>query len=90
MARSGSHLFALRWSNNKDVAEVFMIRLRVDPTVCQGIGLCEILAPSLYEVGDDGQAHLLKDAALASELPDAGEAISQCPTGALSLERDDN
>jgi ferredoxin len=43
-------------------------------------------APIVYEVGDDGQSHVLKEAPSADEMPAVEEAIANCPTGALSIE----
>jgi ferredoxin len=62
------------------------MKLRVDTTKCSGIGLCEMTAPAVYEVGDDGQSHVLKDEPSTDELPAVEEAIANCPTGALSLQ----
>jgi ferredoxin len=62
------------------------MRLRVDTTRCSGIGLCEMTAPAVYEVGDDGQSHVLKDEPSTDELPAVEEAIANCPTGALSMQ----
>ena len=63
-----------------------MIRLRVDKTKCSGIGLCEVTAPTVYEVGEDGQAFLLNESPAESDLPAVQEAIANCPTAALSIE----
>jgi ferredoxin len=59
-------------------------RVLVDRERCVGSGTCEALAPELFEVGDDGVVELLS--------PDQGgdeasvrDAVSACPTGALSL-----
>jgi ferredoxin len=62
------------------------MKLRVDTTRCSGIGLCEMTAPGVYEVGDDGQSHVLKDEPSSDELPTVEEAIANCPTGALSMQ----
>jgi ferredoxin len=62
------------------------MKLRVDTTRCSGIGLCEMTAPGVYEVGDDGQSHVLKDEPSTDELPAVEEAIANCPTGALSMQ----
>jgi ferredoxin len=43
-------------------------------------------APTVYEVGDDGQSRVLKDEPSADEMPAVKEAIASCPTGALSIE----
>ena len=62
------------------------MKVKVDPTKCSGIGLCEMAAPTIYEVGDDGQSHVLKDEAAPQELLGVEDAIAGCPTGALSIE----
>jgi ferredoxin len=62
------------------------MKVRVDPTKCSGIGLCEMTAPTVYEVGDDGQSHVLKEQPAADEMPAVEEAVANCPTGALSIE----
>jgi ferredoxin len=64
------------------------MRLRVDTTRCSGIGLCEMTAPAVYEVGDDGLSHLLQPEPGPGDISAAKEAISNCPTGALSLDSD--
>ncbi|KAA0120577.1 ferredoxin [Mycolicibacterium sp. P9-22] len=58
--------------------------VRVDGTKCSGIGLCEMTAPEVFEIGDDGQSHVIGD-------PDGDraatlEAISNCPTSAISID----
>ncbi|MGJ6123845.1 ferredoxin [Mycolicibacterium sp. Y3] len=60
------------------------MNIRVDGTKCSGIGMCEMTAPTVFEVGDDGQAHVIggaqDDAAMAQE------AVANCPTGAISID----
>jgi ferredoxin len=62
------------------------MKLTVDTTKCSGIGLCEMAAPAVYEVGDDGQSHIIEAQPAAHELPNVQDAIAGCPTGALSLQ----
>jgi ferredoxin len=61
------------------------MNLRVDRTKCCGNGICEVTAPTVYVVGDDGQAHVLKDEPSSEEMPVVEDAIASCPTGALSI-----
>ncbi|BBZ35733.1 ferredoxin [Mycolicibacterium confluentis] len=61
------------------------MRVQVDETKCSGIGMCEMTAASVFEVGDDGQAHVIKPEPDADEVEAVQEAISNCPTQALSL-----
>ncbi|MGU3500961.1 ferredoxin [Mycobacterium sp. C31M] len=58
--------------------------VRVDGTKCSGIGLCEMTAPEVFEIGDDGQAHVIGDP--DSDRAATLEAISNCPTGAISID----
>lgn len=60
------------------------MRVVADREVCVGTGQCELLAPSVFEVDDDGAVRVLQDA------PDDEDAVRyavrQCPTGAITLE----
>jgi ferredoxin len=60
-------------------------RVLVDRERCVGSGTCEALAPDLFEVGDDGVVELLRPDQGGDEAV-ARDAVSACPTGALSLD----
>jgi len=58
---------------------------KVDPDLCIGCGLCSEICPEVFEMGDDGIAHVID----ASGCEDAGcceEAADSCPTDAISLD----
>jgi ferredoxin len=59
-------------------------RVLVDRERCVGSGTCEALAPDLFEVGDDGVVELLRPNP-ADDDDAVRDAVSACPTGALSL-----
>lgn len=59
--------------------------IHVDRTKCSGIGLCEMTAPSVFEIGEDGQSHVLDGTPTGADYVAAQEAVSNCPTGALSI-----
>ena len=61
------------------------MKLTVDKSKCAGIGLCELTAPTVFEVGEDGQAHVLEEHPDGANLASAREAVANCPAGALSL-----
>ncbi len=61
------------------------MRVHVDPTKCSGIGLCEMTAPAIFEIGDDGQSQVINPDPPDSERSAAEEAVSGCPTGAVSI-----
>lgn len=60
--------------------------VRVDPARCAGIGLCEISAPGVFEVGDDGQSHVIDPHPAGAALADARAAVANCPAAALSVD----
>jgi ferredoxin len=62
------------------------MRVIVDRSKCSGIGLCELTAPSVFEVADDGQSRVLRDPS-DDQRETVEEAVGNCPTEALSIER---
>ena len=60
------------------------MRIEIDRIKCSGIGLCELAAPTIFEVGEDGQTHLLRELS-DTDLAAVREAIANCPASALSL-----
>jgi ferredoxin len=62
-------------------------RLRLDPIVCDGVGMCAHLAPSLISL-DPWGFPLLPDSPLAPrEQHEARRAVAGCPRRALFLEK---
>jgi ferredoxin len=59
--------------------------VRVDGSKCSGIGLCEMTAPAVFEVGDDGQSHVTTANPIGADLVAAQEAVANCPANALSI-----
>ena len=62
------------------------MRLKVDSTKCSGIGICEMTAPAVYQVADDGLSHVVRDEPADDDMAAVAEAIANCPTAALSIE----
>jgi ferredoxin len=61
-----------------------MYRISIDNSLCNGYGVCEAVAPDVFELGDDGLA-VLRTA--VSENEAIREACNSCPTGAISIAR---
>ena len=61
--------------------------LIVDFDRCEGHGLCELAAPSVYRLDDEGELHLLVPGQdLPAELETAAAAGARaCPVAALRL-----
>lgn len=63
------------------------MKVSVDFAKCTGLGICESMAPDIFEVDDDGKLLLLKDDVTDDELQSVEEAVAGCPTEALRIER---
>jgi ferredoxin len=64
------------------------LSITADRNVCIGAGLCAMTAPAVFDQSaDDGRVVLLKMDLDGTELRAAEEAVSLCPSGALSLTR---
>jgi ferredoxin len=64
------------------------MKVEVDFTKCTGLGICESLAPDVFEVNDEGDLVLLRADITDDELQGVEEAVAGCPTEALRLVRD--
>ena len=62
------------------------MKIVLDEAKCSSLGMCESVAPDFFEVGDDGELHLLDVAPPADQRELIEEAVAACPTGALSIE----
>ena len=58
-----------------------MTRVVVDREVCMSSGMCEVTAPEVFELDDDGVLQVGE----VSDLPAVHAAVRACPTGALAL-----
>ena len=62
-----------------------MSRIEVDRERCVGSGTCEVLAPDVFEVDDEGVLVVHRPQPAAGELDDVEDAVRACPTRALEL-----
>lgn len=60
--------------------------VHADRTKCIGSGVCEVTAPTVFEVADDGLVAVLRPDPDDTELPAVQEAVRRCPSGALALD----
>jgi ferredoxin len=64
------------------------MKVHVNSQVCAGFGVCLGLCPETFALHDDGYAIVLVSE-VPPELEDAvRKAVSQCPSGAISLSED--
>jgi ferredoxin len=63
------------------------MRVAVDQSRCKGHGNCAVMAPRIFELGDDDRSHVRTPA--GADVPEADEAsvegaIANCPEAAIS------
>ena len=63
------------------------MKVIVDFVKCTGFGICESMAPEIFEVNDDGELVLLKEDITDDELRSVEEAVAGIPAEALRIER---
>ncbi len=61
------------------------MRIVHDESRCASLGICESVAPGVFEVGDDGQLRVLDPTPGESLRRLVAEAVAGCPTGALAI-----
>ena len=61
------------------------MRIVLDESKCSSLGMCEAVAPDVFEVGDDGALTVLQPEQPADRRALMLEAVAACPTGALTL-----
>ncbi|MEU0466065.1 ferredoxin [Amycolatopsis sp. NPDC006131] len=64
------------------------MKITVDRNKCTALGICESLAPDLFEVQQDGSLVILNDRPDGGLCDAAREAVEGCPTEALSIEEE--
>lgn len=62
------------------------MKITLDRDKCTGLGICESLAPDVFEVDDAGELVLLTATVGEGQLADVEAACEGCPTEALRLE----
>jgi ferredoxin len=63
------------------------MRVRIDQEYCTGDGLCQDLCAGMFEMQDDGLAHVKQAGAVPTELEDAVlEAPAQCAGECIYVE----
>ncbi|MBC7373703.1 MAG: ferredoxin [Frankiales bacterium] len=62
------------------------MKIVLDEDKCSSLGMCESVAPDVFEVGDDGVLVVLNHTPSQDQRALMEEAVAACPTGALSLQ----
>jgi ferredoxin len=59
------------------------MRIEADRGKCDGLGMCEAMAPDFFEVGDDGTVVVLDERPAEEHRTDVAAAVDSCPVLAL-------
>ena len=62
------------------------MEVRVDPLACEANGVCEGLAPEVFELDDDDNLTILQPNPPAGLADKVRHAVRSCPKAALSLD----
>lgn len=62
-----------------------MTAVQVEPTLCASTGMCESVAPELFEIDDDGALQVLARVLTDGQVERARAAARACPTRALRV-----
>jgi len=62
------------------------MKVVVDLSVCNLHGLCVETAPAVFEIGDNGELHVLNETPSEDLRAKVDQAVRECPTGAISIE----
>ena len=61
------------------------MKILVDLNACDLHGLCVEAAPEVFEIGNDGELHILNETPEDGLRPKVDKAVRECPTGAISI-----
>jgi ferredoxin len=64
------------------------MRVVVDRDLCQGHGVCESEAPTVFSVSKKGVLTILQETPSDELRPQIEKAVAFCPTSALRIEED--
>lgn len=62
------------------------MKITIDVDKCIGSGSCEMIAPGIFEVGNDGLVQLLEDSPSAEHHGAVRTAAASCPTQVISVD----
>lgn len=62
------------------------MKANVDKDTCIGCGLCPTVAPEVFDMDDDGKAHVIVEEVPENSKEATKEAEGSCPVAAISAE----
>lgn len=62
------------------------MKINVDFDLCESNGLCEAIAPEVFELDDDDYLQLKTEETTEENVERVKQAVAACPRAAISLE----
>ncbi len=62
------------------------MKISADLSKCEGLGMCEAMAPDVFEVQDEGQVLVLDESPADADRQELQAAVDACPVSALTLQ----
>ena len=62
------------------------MQVTVDKVLCVGSGNCEMIAPHIFEMGEDAKSHVRVARVPEDQKKIVNEAVKQCPAMAISIQ----
>jgi ferredoxin len=62
------------------------MKVKVDFDLCESNGLCEAIAPEVFELDDDDYLQLKKEEIGEGDVEAVRRAVASCPKAAISLD----
>lgn len=59
-------------------------RVEIDKSLCIGCGACESACPDVFEIGEDGKAHVKKEV-IEDQCCDLADIDANCPAQAITI-----
>ena len=62
------------------------MKIKIDWDLCESNGLCEAMAPEVFELDDDDFLQLKTEETTPDNISNVKRAVAACPRAAISLE----
>ena len=64
------------------------MKANVNKDACIGCGACQMIAPEVFEINDDGISEVIMKEIDEDQKDEVASAVESCPTGAISTEEE--
>ncbi|MBQ3421354.1 MAG: ferredoxin [Romboutsia sp.] len=64
------------------------MKAKVNKDACIGCGACQMIAPEVFEINDDGVSEVIMNEVDEDQKDEVKSAVESCPTGAISTEEE--